>query len=455
MVEGHLRRPIGVPAALVAVLLALLLVFAAQGQAAHTSPTVIATVPVGTAPGGVGVNPTTDRVYVANSTSNSVSVIDGVTNAVKNFISVAANPRPLGVNPVTNKIYVGHGTFFGRTQITVIDGATNAVSNCTTVGLEHDDIAVNPVTDLIYVSRGSKNSVSVIDGACNPVIATVGVPGRATGVGVNPTTDRVYVVNGTGNSVSAIDGVTNLVTATVPVGSSPQRVGVNPTTDRVYVVNGTGNSVSVIADIADVAVEKDIRSTDANFTPIDPETGAPLPAELGAVLDTAHDDHFGVSVQVHPKKGSVQNTNPGQLYGVLSISGPGLESLWFHDEFDDQFDVNPAQLGGGIEVVVIDAGGFATVLTDILKDVLEVEVTVDNTANTIWLNVPIEAALGRALDPGETLMIYVKFRPSPDFKGQAAPLFPDHWENWGFVDLDHDEEPDVDAHATVHLDAKR
>ncbi len=106
-------------------------------------------------------------------------------------------------------------------------------------------------------------------------------------------------------------------------------------------------------------------------------------------------------------------------------------------------------------MIVVDVDGFATVLTDILKDDLAVDWTVDNETNMVWLDVPVADALGRPLDGDETLMIYVKFGPSPQFKGQPAPGFPDHWENWGFVDLDHDGDQDpIEAHATLHLTEK-
>ncbi len=47
--------------------LTVLLLGVPRGQGAHMSPTVVAIVTVGPAPVGVGVNPSTDRVYVANS----------------------------------------------------------------------------------------------------------------------------------------------------------------------------------------------------------------------------------------------------------------------------------------------------------------------------------------------------------------------------------------------------
>jgi len=50
--------------------------------AAASSATLVTAVLVGSAPTGVAVNATTNRVYVANSGSGTLSVIDGTTNGV-------------------------------------------------------------------------------------------------------------------------------------------------------------------------------------------------------------------------------------------------------------------------------------------------------------------------------------------------------------------------------------
>ena len=80
-------------------------------------PTVVATVPVGTNPYGVGVNPTTNRIYVANLSGNTVSVIDGANNTVVATVPVGSNPYGVGVNPMTQRVYVSN--FYSNT-VTVI-----------------------------------------------------------------------------------------------------------------------------------------------------------------------------------------------------------------------------------------------------------------------------------------------------------------------------------------------
>src|SRR5437762_11028890 len=93
-------------------LAALLVAVSALGlriPKAHAAEAVIATIPVGLGPLAVGVNATTNRIYVANNNDNTVSVIDGLTNAVVATIPVESFPLSVAVNAVTNRIYVTNG----------------------------------------------------------------------------------------------------------------------------------------------------------------------------------------------------------------------------------------------------------------------------------------------------------------------------------------------------------
>src|SRR5436309_2308279 len=84
---------------------------------------------VGQAPSGVAVNLTTNKIYAANSASNSVSVIDGASSLVTATIAVGTSPSSVAVNRVTNQIYVANAV---SKSLSVIDGATNLVT--TTIG---------------------------------------------------------------------------------------------------------------------------------------------------------------------------------------------------------------------------------------------------------------------------------------------------------------------------------
>lgn len=81
---------------------------------------VIARIKVGDNPWGVTVDTKTNRVYVANEESNTVSVIDGLTNSVIANVTGLTSPYHLDVNPTTNRVYV---TSSQSNFVSVIDGS--------------------------------------------------------------------------------------------------------------------------------------------------------------------------------------------------------------------------------------------------------------------------------------------------------------------------------------------
>ncbi|GCE40146.1 collagen triple helix repeat domain protein [Rhodococcus wratislaviensis] len=200
---------------------------------------VVGSVTVGTSPTGVAANPAGTRVYVTNSGSGNVSVIDTATNKVVATIGVGTTPNAVAVNPSGTRAYV---TNSGSGNVSVIDTATNKVVATITTGTTPNAVAVNAKGTRAYVTNAgglfSPGTVSVIDTATNKVVATVKVGTTPTAVAVDPTPTgtRVYVTNRGSNTVSVIDTDTNTVVATVPVGSRPTAVRVSPDGSAAYVV---------------------------------------------------------------------------------------------------------------------------------------------------------------------------------------------------------------------------
>ena len=59
------------------------------------------------APGVLGVNPLTNHIFIPNSASDSVTVIDGVNNEILYNMPLGLEPFGVDVDPVTGKVYVG------------------------------------------------------------------------------------------------------------------------------------------------------------------------------------------------------------------------------------------------------------------------------------------------------------------------------------------------------------
>jgi YVTN family beta-propeller protein len=220
----------------------------------HASPAaaeaqVIAHVAVGRYPQDLALNPNTNRIYVPTDWDNTMSVINGASNAVITTVPINVSRKYIAVNPTTNRIYLDSYNGYCET-IAVLDGATNAsVADIPLCGdTNHMGLAVNPSTNRIYAANNlDPGSVWVIDGGTNTIVDTVTVGSDPMEVAVNPNTNRIYVTNDVDpGSVSVINGSSDAIIATVPVGRQPEGVAVNPNTNRIYVANTMDGTVSVI-----------------------------------------------------------------------------------------------------------------------------------------------------------------------------------------------------------------
>lgn len=209
------------------------LVVAIGGTTAPAHPAVIATIPVGKDPEGAAVDATTNRIYVANHGSDTVSVIDGATNKVIASILVGYQPNGISVDPQTDTVYVTDvSTTDGSNSVSVINGANDTVSGSITIPATGYGVAVDSLTDTVYVA--SDQGTFIIDGANGTLSATVAAVGHS--VAVDPATDTIYVAGGLTGSASAIDGATDEIT-TVKLDCT-LAVTVDSSIDHVYMTSG-------------------------------------------------------------------------------------------------------------------------------------------------------------------------------------------------------------------------
>ncbi|MGH9909570.1 MAG: YncE family protein, partial [Nitrososphaerales archaeon] len=98
-------------------------------------------------------------LYVANSNSNYVSVIDTKSNSVVDDIPVGSHPSKVAVNPDTNMVYT---LSTASNSTSIIDGSTNSVRTTLPVANPYE-LAVNRNTNMVYVSNYKSDIVFVIN----------------------------------------------------------------------------------------------------------------------------------------------------------------------------------------------------------------------------------------------------------------------------------------------------
>ncbi len=202
---------------------------------------VLTTIDVASSPYGVTVNSSGTRAYVSGSNPSSVHVINTANNSVSSTIPLSQSPNGLIISPDESKLYVA-----GQNSIFVIEAGTNSITASIPVGTTPEGVTINHDGSKVYVANSGSNSVSVINTHTNTVSATIPVGDMPRGIAISPDGQRIYVANGWSHSVSVINTQTNSVISQVNVGTNPYGVAVSPDGSRVYVTNPNSKSVSVI-----------------------------------------------------------------------------------------------------------------------------------------------------------------------------------------------------------------
>lgn len=211
------------------------------------------TMKVGKEPWGITVNEKTNKIYVANWESGTISVIDGERDVVVKTINDMPAITGLTVNERTNMIYVtgsqSHKTF-------VIDGNVDEIIR--TFDFATTASAVDSVANKVYLAQGSigsaEGTIYVVDGSANEITAQISGIGKIEGMAVNEKTKMVYATqdqhrhwqNYATGLVHVIDGTTDEVISSIDVDRTPRQIVINTATDKAYIANPNPLLITVI-----------------------------------------------------------------------------------------------------------------------------------------------------------------------------------------------------------------
>jgi gliding motility-associated-like protein len=204
---------------------------------------VITTIPVGSYPYGIVVSPDGKTVYVTDQASNAISVIDAATNTVNSTITLSEYaPWGISISPDGAELFVADYLSNSLSIIKTSSGAVKTVE----VGTTPIGVSMSSKANLVYVANFGAGTVSVVNVQTATAVATIPVGASPTGATISPDGTRVYITNTGSNTVSVINTATNQVIATIPVGAEPEGISVSPDGSLVYVMNTNDNTMSVI-----------------------------------------------------------------------------------------------------------------------------------------------------------------------------------------------------------------
>ena len=231
-----------------------------------SSDRVSASVSVGAAPMAAAYDSGKGEVFVANAGSDNVSVISDSSDRVLKDIGEATgglvtyNPDGLAYDSGKGEVFVT-GAWSGPNNVNVINDSTNrVVANVSGIAIVNPNgVVYDSGKGEVFVAdnageTGSGN-VSVINDSTNSVVANIGVGLRAGPVAVayDSAKSEVFVADSESGNVSVISDATNTVVATISLGQHPYGLDYDGAIGAIFVDNVNGD-VSVIDERTNTVV---------------------------------------------------------------------------------------------------------------------------------------------------------------------------------------------------------
>ena len=222
-------------------------------------------------------------LYVQNSNSNSISVIDLATNAILRNITVdgtlhniklsedqltlyiITSDRDSGtifiLNTTSNELMKEISTEVSVQDIAIFNGTMYAsdvlggkilAMNVNGTLIDEIDVGsrpqymeVRPDGQVLYVTRLG-GPLSVVDLEQKIVIKEIDSGSMPHRLSFSNDGGTLFAVNSESDTLSVIDSRKHEVVKTIPVGNNPQYVAFNPDETRAYVTNMDSNTISIV-----------------------------------------------------------------------------------------------------------------------------------------------------------------------------------------------------------------
>lgn len=143
------------------------------------------------------------RVYVANSFSNTVSVVDARTMTVLTTVAVAVQPHALAFDSNARRLYVAN---YGSDNVNVIDLQTHQVITTIPLAMNVTALIANASAQRVYVANASTDSVFVVEGG--RVVKEIIVGRHPIDLIHDATNARLIVANRADGTLTLVDETT-------------------------------------------------------------------------------------------------------------------------------------------------------------------------------------------------------------------------------------------------------
>jgi YVTN family beta-propeller protein len=204
---------------------------------------------------GVAYDPGKGELFVADSASGNVTVIDDTSNTVVTSIDVGGRPVGLAYDEGRGEVFVAGtpGGFWGNENVSVINDTSNSVVASVTVGVAPSGIVYDPVHGDLFVADAS--NVSVISDADDRVVGAIPTNFSLGNMVYDPAGEFVFDTGYSSSNLTVISSTSDSLATNLSVGSQFPWTGYltgmayDSGTSEVYVANPGQGTISIVTGI--------------------------------------------------------------------------------------------------------------------------------------------------------------------------------------------------------------
>ena len=203
----------------------------------------------GTNPWGMALDRSTQMLYVMNTNSENITVVNATTGEIAGKIYVGYYPNQASAPYQATWDSINHNVYFTnilQTDILELNTSNDRISTVTSVQSPPSGIAFDSWNGDLYVSSWSNNRVTVINATNHSVIGYIQVGLDPNSILFDPYSGYVYTANMGSNNLSVIDGTSKVVPGGIPVGDGPYSMAYGNSGGDVYVANSYSDNISIV-----------------------------------------------------------------------------------------------------------------------------------------------------------------------------------------------------------------
>jgi YVTN family beta-propeller protein len=199
---------------------------------------VIGRIPGLKEPQGVGYDPSTDMIYVANAGDGSVRLFEGNDYKPAGRIELGSDADNIRIDAASNRVFIGYGSG----ALAVIDPATRGNVGDIPLKAHPEAFQVDPDTSQIFVNVPDDHSIAVVDRASQKQIGKWPTPDRTANfpMALDPIRREALVIFRTPAELGVFSVTAGKLVASAETCGDSDDLFVDPKRGRVYVSCGAG-----------------------------------------------------------------------------------------------------------------------------------------------------------------------------------------------------------------------